>query len=112
MRVFILTLILSLFAIANASAIQIEQNGRMIEVPVCGGFAGIQCRGNEWCKFPPGATCGIGDQFGRCEPRPHFCPESFIPVCGCDGQTYGNACKAAQAGHDVAYPGHCRSKPK
>ena len=37
----------------------------------------------------------------------------FIPVCGCDGRTYGNACAAASAGVNVtgAYFGGCPAPP-
>jgi hypothetical protein len=45
---------------------------------------------------------------GKCEPRPDFCTEIYDPVCGCDGQTYPNACYAARAGANVQHPGPCR----
>src|SRR5581483_5699166 len=36
-----------------------------------------------------------------------ICPDIFKPVCGCDDQTYPNACNAAAAGVAVAHEGEC-----
>jgi len=44
---------------------------------------------------------------GTCGPMPQVCADLYDPVCGCDGQTYGNACSAAQAGVSVSAPGAC-----
>ena len=49
-------------------------------------------------------TCG-GD--GVCVPRPDACTDDCPGVCGCDGETYCNACDAAAAGVDVAHAGAC-----
>ncbi|OGR04538.1 MAG: hypothetical protein A2284_14355 [Deltaproteobacteria bacterium RIFOXYA12_FULL_61_11] len=36
-----------------------------------------------------------------------FCPELWDPVCGENGQTYGNECGAGCAGETIAYRGEC-----
>jgi hypothetical protein len=73
----------------------------------CGGFAGIQCPDPLFCDFPVATQCGSGDQAGTCRARPEACTEQYAPVCGCDGNTYGNACFAAVAGTSVASEGPC-----
>jgi len=105
-----MTLLLAAIAIAfGTSAYAVTIDGT--EVPVCGGFAGLQCSETEWCSFAPGAECGIGDQYGTCRARPEVCTDDFNPVCGCDAKTYGNTCEAAAAGVSTAYVGACRSAP-
>jgi hypothetical protein len=75
---------------------------------VCGGFAGRKCpEEQQYCDFGSNSQCGGFDEQGVCKSKPELCPEIVKPVCGCDGQTYGNACKAARAGVSVAHEGEC-----
>jgi Kazal-type serine protease inhibitor-like protein len=77
----------------------------------CGGLRGEQCGSGLFCDFAPDAVCGAADQSGTCRETPDACTEQFAPVCGCDGQTYGNACSAHAAGVSVASEGECAPSP-
>lgn len=105
-------LVFGVIAIASTSSSGFETriDGKEVDVPVCGGIAGLVCDEDQWCDFPDEAVCGVADYFGTCRDRPDFCPEIYLPVCGCDGRTHGNACKAAAAGQDVAYEGECKAR--
>ncbi len=73
----------------------------------CGGIAGLVCADTDFCNYPDDTYCGAADQLGTCEPRPEACAAVYEPVCGCDGNDYGNACTANSAGVDVAADGEC-----
>lgn len=47
--------------------------------------------------------------YGSCTHKPEVCTFQYDPVCGCDGQTYGNACTAASNGVNIAYSGECKN---
>jgi len=72
--------------------------------------AAVPCKSNSDCdarQYCAKAT-GKCDAEGTCQGRPEICPLVWMPVCGCDGRTYGNACEAAAAGVSVNYEGECR----
>ncbi|MDB5212081.1 MAG: putative protease inhibitor [Myxococcaceae bacterium] len=74
----------------------------------CGGLIGKTCgAAGSYCDYAIAASCGAGDQTGKCEAKPEFCPAVIIPVCGCDGKTYNNSCEANRSGASVAKSGAC-----
>jgi len=80
-----------------------------------GGGSAISCGGIVGSKCPEGFFCdhsksdGCGSEAGACVAVPDGCGADVAPVCGCDGNQYGNDCerRRAQVGH--AYDGTCAS---
>ena len=77
------------------------------EATACGGMAGMTCSDDEYCAYEPGDLCGQADAQSVCRTRPVACDASFMPVCGCDGETYSNGCSANAAGQGVMSEGEC-----
>lgn len=87
--------------LANASGQNVRSRGACSTVGAC--FSNLECGRGQYCA---GTGC---DTEGRCAAMPDACPEIYAPVCGCDGNTYGNSCEAGSAGVRVASVGECGS---
>jgi hypothetical protein len=80
------------------------------DMGACGARAGATCTATEYCAYVVGQHCGEADAEATCKTRPDECVAADAPVCGCDGETYANACEAARAGTGVRNEGACCSE--
>ena len=72
-------------------------------------YAQVQCTDNSQCDsgFYCAKAIGDCDGTGECQQKPDACPDVYMPVCGCDGNEYGNTCEAAAASVNVDTNGQC-----
>jgi hypothetical protein len=77
------------------------------EEPAEGDLTGCEvnaeCEAGDYCETPVG-ECG---DVGECLLKPTLCPYIYQPVCGCDGNDYGNHCFAKANGVSIASEGDC-----
>lgn len=71
--------------------------------------AGKECKANVQCGKKDYCAKAVGECRGQgaCKERPQVCPDIYLPVCGCNGKTFGNDCWAAMAGVNVKSQGAC-----
>jgi hypothetical protein len=75
---------------------------------LCGTRGSGACDEGLFCNFPTENECGVWDGGGSCAIPVDVCPRGpCLEVCGCDGQTYCDACSANAAGVSVASDGAC-----
>lgn len=84
--------------------------GQSVDYP---GECGMPCFENDDCPADQYCAKYLGDcdGEGQCADRLPDIVQCFAvwdPVCGCDGETYSNACYAAKAAVNMDYLGECQ----
>jgi hypothetical protein len=100
-------------AVDALGALTDEELGALIgfslpEGPACASSS--DCDAGQFCAFDVG-HCGETDTPGVCMTPPDMCTMDWSPVCGCDGQTYGNVCGAWAASANPVHFGECEATP-
>ena len=58
----------------------------------------VPCVDGAFCDYSSHSIEAGCDEVGICRAVPASCDDGDAPVCGCDGELYGNPCEAAKAG--------------
>lgn len=77
---------------------------------VCLAFVAHACTSNQDCNNDEYCERDYNcNGIGVCTETPEVCILLYSPVCGCDGETYGNDCNAHGSGTSIASAGSCDS---
>lgn len=73
----------------------------------------LACPTNAVCSVEKFCLKAVGNcsVTGSCTVKPDICTQQHNPVCGCDDQTYSNACIAHSAGVSISHAGECVPPP-
>ena len=61
-----------------------------------------ECAAGEFCDTTP--RCPGNGAKGVCRRKPSVCTDQYLPVTGCNGRVYSNACVAASDGQPHTVP--------
>jgi len=76
----------------------------------CSLFNMLECGIGNFCKGNGFGSCN--GTVGICTGVPLFCSATYAPVCGCNGQTYSNECRAFAELQNVAHTGVCEEEER
>lgn len=79
-----------------------DQESHEIE---CSIFNMLECGLGNFCKGTSFGVCN--GTVGICTGVPLFCSATYAPVCGCNGRTYSNECRAHAEMQNIAHVGTC-----